>query len=154
MIFTANCDVNLWNSQCQRFDVGTSVYRHFFDQAVIPDGAWDKVEQQLAWATHGTIKYDAQHFEWNFGFNLMSLAVSREINMSYIYERLASSMLQKRYIRGQPPPPRFAHLLHPQLTSRGDTWQVTLSSMDLVSLSSRTRAASSAIRAMTSCSRA
>ena len=23
VIFTANCDVNLWNAGCQRFDVGT-----------------------------------------------------------------------------------------------------------------------------------
>lgn len=30
--------------------------------------------------------------QWNFGFNLMSLGVSREINMSRIYERLASQV--------------------------------------------------------------
>ena len=40
VIFTANCDVNLWNGGCQRFDVGRSVYSHFFEQAIIPDGAW------------------------------------------------------------------------------------------------------------------
>ena len=48
VIFTANCDVNLWNQACQRFDVGRSVYKHFFSQAVIPDGAWDKVLELLA----------------------------------------------------------------------------------------------------------
>lgn len=57
----------------QRFDVGRSVYHHFFTQAVIPDGAWEKVEGLLHEASHGTIKYDPQHFEWNFGFNLMSV---------------------------------------------------------------------------------
>ena len=100
VIFTANCDVNLWNARCQRFDVGRSVYRHFFDQAVIPPGAWDRVLDLLKEASRGTISYDPQHFEWNFGFNLMSLKVSRDINMSATYERLASQMLSMRYIRG------------------------------------------------------
>ena len=57
----------------------------------MPDGAWDQVERQLQWASRGTVRYDAQHFEWNFGFNLMSLGVSRQINMSAMYEPLASS---------------------------------------------------------------
>ena len=100
VIFTANCDVNLWNARCQRFDVGRSVYRHFFDQAVIPPGAWGRVLDLLKEASRGTISYDPQHFEWNFGFNLMSLKVSRDINMSATYERLASQMLSMRYIRG------------------------------------------------------
>lgn len=34
VIFTANCDVNLWNQACQRFDVGRSVYKHFFSQVI------------------------------------------------------------------------------------------------------------------------
>jgi hypothetical protein len=37
VVFTANCDVNLWNAGCQRFDVGTSVYDHFFSQAIATD---------------------------------------------------------------------------------------------------------------------
>lgn len=48
----------------------------------------------------GVIKYNPQHFEWNFGFNLMSLGVSRQVNMSVLYERLASSVLSRRYLRG------------------------------------------------------
>lgn len=82
VVFTANCDVNLWNTKCQRFDVGRSIYRHFFSQAVIPPGAWERVLELLAEASHNTITYDPMHFEWNFGFNLMSLGVSRQINMS------------------------------------------------------------------------
>ena len=68
VVFTANCDVNLWNGKCQRFDVGRSVYEHFFSQAVIPDGAWERVLALLKEASEGTISYDPKHFEWNFGF--------------------------------------------------------------------------------------
>ena len=39
VIFTANCDVNLWNQNCQRFDVGRSVYHHFFSQVCTASGA-------------------------------------------------------------------------------------------------------------------
>lgn len=38
-----------------------------------------KVEALLDTASDGTIKYDPQHFEWNFGFNLMHLGVSRQV---------------------------------------------------------------------------
>ena len=80
--------------------MGRSVYQHFFEQAVIPPGAWDRVLGLLRDASNGTISYDPRHFEWNFGFNLMSLKVSRDINMAATYERLASQMLSMRYIRG------------------------------------------------------
>lgn len=100
IVFTANCDVNLWNAGCQRFDVGRSVYSHFFEQAIIPEGAWDKVEELLAEASSGTIKYNPHHFEWNFGFNLMSLKASRDGNISRIYERMASGVLSRHILRG------------------------------------------------------
>lgn len=67
---------------------------------MIPDGAWDRVLELLNEASHGSIKYDPNHFEWNFGFNLMSLEASRRINMSATYERLASRLLSLRYLRG------------------------------------------------------
>ena len=76
-LLTANCDVNLWNDRCQRFDVGRSIYSHFFAQAVVPQGAWAKVEALLANASGGAMRYDPNHFEWNFGFNLMDLDAHR-----------------------------------------------------------------------------
>lgn len=62
-LLTANCDVDLWNSKCQRFDVGRSDYAKFFEQAVVPDGAWDKVLDLLREATDGAITYDPKHFQ-------------------------------------------------------------------------------------------
>ncbi len=100
VVFTANCDVNLWNAGCQRFDVGRSVYAHFFQQAVYTPESWRKVEELLHEVSSGTIKYNPHHFEWNFGFNLMSLKTQREANISAIYEAMASRVLSQRYLRG------------------------------------------------------
>jgi hypothetical protein len=99
-VFTANCDVNVWNSQCNRFDVGRSAYSHFFGQAMASGSAWTRVLDLLGEASHGTLSYYPNHPEWNFGFNLMSLKASREGNMSALYERLASLALARRYVKG------------------------------------------------------
>ena len=47
-------------------------------------------------ATGGLWSYDAQHFEWNFGFNLMELARHRALNFTARYERLASRSNARR----------------------------------------------------------
>ena len=99
-VFTANCDVNVWNSQCNRFDVGRSAYSHFFGQAMVSGGAWARVLDLLSEASHGTLSYNLSHPEWNFGFNLMSLNASRQSNMSALYERLAGQALARRYVKG------------------------------------------------------
>lgn len=100
VVFTANCDVNLWNAGCQRFDVGRSVYSHFFEQAVYTAEDWKKLEGLLLDVSGGMIKYNPNHFEWNFGFNLMSLKAQREANISHIYQALASRVLSQHYLRG------------------------------------------------------
>ena len=74
VLLTANCDVNLWNNDCQRFDIGRPRYDHFFAAGVYPTGAWNRVLELLRDATDGLWSYDSSHFEWNFGFNLMELA--------------------------------------------------------------------------------
>ena len=100
VLLTANCEVNLWNDACQRFDMNRSRYAHFFKQAVIPPGGWDKVIGELRDASSGSLGYDPKHAEWNFGFNLMSLQQHRAINFTAMYERLASRVLSRRMIRG------------------------------------------------------
>lgn len=42
-LLTANCEVNLWNNGCQRFDMGTSLYSHFFAGASYPPGSWEQM---------------------------------------------------------------------------------------------------------------
>ncbi|KOO23116.1 putative galacturonosyltransferase 3-like protein [Chrysochromulina tobinii] len=94
VVFTANCDVNLWNAGCQRFD---AVYT--------PEG-WRQVEQLLGEVSgnqasgQAPIKYDPKFFEWNFGFNLMSLKAQREANLTLIYQAMASQVLARKILRG------------------------------------------------------
>ena len=63
-------------------------------------GVRDEAQRSAGARTINDRPTNPQHFEWNFGFNLMSLGVSRQVNMSVLYERLASSVLSRRYLRG------------------------------------------------------
>ena len=69
---------------------------------MVSGGAWTRVLDLLSEASHGTLSYNPNHPEWNFGFNLMSLKASRQGNMSALYERLASLALARRYVKQQP----------------------------------------------------
>lgn len=100
VLLTANCDVNIWNDRCQRFDVGRPTYAHFFSSVSTDQGAWRTVLEVLHNASDGAWSYDESHFEWNFGFNLVSLHAHRAIGFTEKYERLASQMLERRYLRG------------------------------------------------------
>jgi hypothetical protein len=82
------------------------VYDHFFSQAVYTPEGWRQVEQLLGEVSgnqasgQAPIKYDPKFFEWNFGFNLMSLKAQREANLTLIYQAMASQVLARKILRG------------------------------------------------------